>query len=306
MVMMSGRASSIVVGIGLILGGCAGDDPMSMSSGETEGTGGETEAGTQTGSAQESGPASSGGEPTPAATSDSSGEPSDESTGPDETTGQACVPGQTMADEVVMIGDSYLAITTVPAELFAHARAAGALAEDEVWRRYDQGGTQMSNGQIPGQFDDALAEDPVISTVVMTGGGNDVLLGSANGCLQNPPPDDPDCVAALEAVFVAAEALLADMADAGVERVVYFFYPHLPDGGFVQGAKNETLDYAYPLVEEICASAPLDCVFVDTRPGFEGHQDEYFIFDGVHPNDAGSAVIAQAVWDAMVDNCIAQ
>ena len=81
---------------------------------------------------------------------------------------------------------------------------------------------------------------------------------------------------------------------------------HLPDAGLVQGAKNETLDYAAPLVEELCNNAPIDCVFVDTRPAFEGHQDEYFMFDGIHPNPAGSVALANAVWSQMVVNCVAQ
>jgi lysophospholipase L1-like esterase len=162
----------------------------------------------------------------------------------------------------------------------------------------------MGNGQIPGQFQSALAANPDIKTVIMDGGGNDVLIGDANLCLQTPPPDT-ECVARIDDVLNAAGNLLDDMAAAGVQDVVYFFYPHLPEGGLVQGFKNETLDYAAPLVQQVCENAPLNCVFVDTRPAFEGHP-EYFLNDGIHPNDGGSVVLANTVWSSMVANCIAQ
>lgn len=206
--------------------------------------------------------------------------------------------------QVVMLGDSYLALTQVPANVFNLARVSGALGDDEEYRRYDQGGTQMGNGQIPAQFDQAFAADPDINTVIMTGGGNDVLIGDASTCLQNPPPNET-CVERIDDVLDAASNLLQTMADSGVENVVYFFYPHLPDGGLVGGAKNEVLDYAAPLVQSLCEDAPLNCVFVDTRPAFEGHP-EYFQGDGIHPNGAGSVALANAVWSAMVVNCIAQ
>ena len=85
---------------------------------------------------------------------------------------------------------------------------------------------------------------------------------------------------------------------------------------------NATLDYAYPLAEQICCgssftatatsntcagnTAGTQCTFVDTRPAFEGHIADYIKSDHVHPTPAGSQVIADLVWNAMVDNCVAQ
>lgn len=299
--MKSWKEMGLVLGAALAISGCTDDDPMSTD--DSGGSGSDT---------SQPDPDASGdaGSPTPPGSTSNLTDPTtgEDETGPgeDTTSGTTCEVGVTMPDEVVMIGDSYLAITTVPTELFVHARLNGSLGPDETWRRYDQGGTQMGNGQIPGQFQAAVNEDPVISTVVMTGGGNDVLIGDANGCLQNPPPEDAACVAAIDVVFAAAEQLMMDMADAGVEKVVYFFYPHLPEWGFISGAKREVLDYAYPLAQALCESAPMDCIFVDTRDAFAGHEDEYFMVDGIHPNAAGSAVIGELVWDAMLDNCVAQ
>jgi lysophospholipase L1-like esterase len=262
---------------------------------DTEPVGSEGSSGSPTGP----GTSSSEGEEEEAEASSEPGEGSSEA---EESGSSACEIGSTPSSEVVTIGDSYFAITTVITGVMVHARLNGSLDPQEDYRRYELGGTQMSNGDIPGMFDQAVAEDPNIDTVIMTGGGNDVLIGSANICLQDPPPSET-CLAALDGVFGAAEQLLADMAAAGVQHVVYSFYPHLPPG-FPPGAKNETLDYAAPIVQELCMNAPVDCHFVDIREAFEGHP-EYILGDAIHPTDAGSQVIADLIWATMDANCIA-
>ena len=57
-----------------------------------------------------------------------------------------------------------------------------------------------------------------------------------------------------------ARTKMQEMATNGVKSVVYFFYPHLSTagGGILQTpapAVNETLDYAYPLVEQLCCGS---------------------------------------------------
>ena len=47
------------------------------------------------------------------------------------------------------------------------------------------------------------------------------------------------------------------MKTAGVEKVVYYFYPHLPTAG--KPSVNTIMDYAYPLVAQACASAAIPC-----------------------------------------------
>lgn len=290
----------MTVALGCLMA-CAGDDGPTEdanadaeSSAATEAPGDSSGGGDGAGTgANTSGPPATGG-------GDS---PGDGSSGAADDAPQQCVIGQTAASEVVMIGDSYFAITEVPISLWVHARLNGSLDPQESYRTYHQGGTQLSNGQIPGQFDAALADNADIDTLIMTGGGNDVLIGTAAGCLQDPPPAQ-SCVDSLDVVFGAAETLMAEVAAAGVEHIVYSFYPHLPPG-FPPGAKNETLDYAAPIAEQICNDAPIDCHFVDIREAFEGHP-EYIGSDAIHPTPAGSQVIADLIWATMVDNCIAQ
>ena len=71
------------------------------------------------------------------------------------------------------------------------------------------------------EMKDKCGFDPIndINTVIMTGGGNDVLIGDASTCLQNPPPD-ATCVERIDDVLNAASDLMQTMADSGVENVV--------------------------------------------------------------------------------------
>ena len=210
--------------------------------------------------------------------------------------------GKTPGSQVVTLGDSYLAITAVIFEIMDRARANGSLGPNERYRRYEAAGAQFWYGHIHDQFEEALAEDPTIDTVIMDGGGNDVLLGIGNVCIDEPPPA-ASCVSAIESIVNTATDLFQDMADAGVAHVVYHFYPHLPEG-LAPAGTNDVLDYGAPLFEQACADAPVDCHFVDIRDAFEGHPE--YILDGVHPTDEGSAVIAELVWETMVTHCIAQ
>ena len=88
---------------------------------------------------------------------------------------------------------------------------------------------------------------------------------------------------------------------AGVQEWVMFFYPHIT---FSASLMNPIDDYSEPLYQEKCESrTDIDCTFIDLRPAFEGKQAQYLQMDGIHPNDAGSKVIADLMWAAMEENC---
>lgn len=222
----------------------------------------------------------------------------------------ACDTDTTAASEVVMIGDSYLALSgDVKKVLTQYALEGGALDEGESYRNYYVSGTMLGGGgtnSIPMQYEKAKAADPSIKLLIMTGGGNDVLIGNRS-CLQTSPPENTSCLDTIQASLDAAQLLFEEAAADGVTDIVYFFYPHLPEGGVLTGpAVNTTTDYAYPLVKEGCdAFEGLRCHFIDTRAAFEGHAD-YIGPDGIHPTLAGSTAIADLIWDVMVEGCLAQ
>jgi lysophospholipase L1-like esterase len=235
--------------------------------------------------------------------------------------------------EVVMLGDSYLdpAWGNVGPTLMTEANA--------MYRHYYIGGASLAWGNpntqffIPYQFDPmaltdvALMNPSDIKVVIMDGGGNDVLIGNTS-CETMAPPANTSCVTTVENAVDEAHTKMQEMAQKGVQSVVFFFYPHLSTagGGILQTpapAVNDTLDYAYPKAEQICcgssfASSPtnyscagqpvpgMTCVFIDTRPAFEGHLADYIKSDNVHPTQAGAQVIAGLIWTQMQSHCIAQ
>jgi hypothetical protein len=222
----------------------------------------------------------------------------------------------TKSSQVILMGDSYInwVSHTFPADLYA---AAG-----QTFRSYAIGAYSMGSGGIgfiPTQFDTAVAEDPDIKVIVLSGGGNDILVPDTaqfpqGGSCKNDPnaPNIPDCQAIVQKAIDAALALMGRVIAQGVTDVVYFFYPHVPEGTLVGGLyPNAILDYALPRVKAACDGAEamtdgqLRCHFVDLVPVFAGHP-EWFAPADIHPNMAGSQVMAQAVWQKMTDVCVGQ
>ena len=230
--------------------------------------------------------------------------------------GAAC---SATGSEVVMIGDSYFALsetTSPPAgEITEHlqglATAAGALATGDAYRHYYASGANMATTYtgsqippIPTQFASAVSANADIRYVIMDGGGNDILLENTSCILAAATtPISDTCKAAVQDALTAATMLFQSMKTAGVEKVVYFFYPHLPTTRFP--SVNIMIDYAYPLVQAVCQNAPIPCEFVDTRPAFNGNDASYIGPDDIHPTNAGSDAIAELIWGTMRQDCVA-
>jgi lysophospholipase L1-like esterase len=251
-----------------------------------------------------------------------------------DTDGSApCVTGQVTPDEVVMLGDSYLD----PA--WGNVGPTVMMLANASYRHYYIGGASLAWGNpdtqfyIPYQYDpmaltDTTVTNPAdIKVIIMDGGGNDVLIGNTS-CETTAPPTNTSCVMTVQNAVDQAQTTMKEMAQKGVQSVVFFFYPHLSTagGGILltpAPAVNDTLDYAYPLAEQMCCGSPfassltdyscsgqpipgLTCVFIDTRPSFEGHLSDYIKSDNVHPTQAGANVIANLIWTQMQNHCIAQ
>jgi lysophospholipase L1-like esterase len=309
-----------VIVVALLAGGCAGDEGTTTAHGAdmtSPAPSADEDAG---GSA--SGPAPGGGDPGSVAPPSPGGvSPGAGGSGGDVDAGGeiACAKGLVKPKQVVMLGDSYLdpGWSDTSLDFYAFAQQAGALGANETYRHYYLGGASLVGGMgqfnIPYQYEQmAMIDDPDIEAIIMDGGGNDVLI-SDRSCLTQAPPQNQTCVKTVDDAIAKAKEELGKMGANGVKNVLYFFYPHLDstksDGLLVGGATavNETLDYAYPLVRAACeGSVAPKCFFVDTRPAFEGHTDEYIKSDRVHPSPAGAAVLAGLLWAAMAEHCIAQ
>jgi lysophospholipase L1-like esterase len=175
--------------------------------------------------------------------------------------------------------------------------------------------------------DNAVPNPSDIKVVITDGGGNDVLIGNTS-CETTAPPGNTSCAKTISDALDKATSMIQEGAQKGVKSLIYFFYPHLSTagGGILQSpapAINDTLDYAYPLAEKVCCGSSFTssvtnyscvghpvpgttCVFIDTRPAFEGHLADYIKSDNVHPSPAGAQVIANLIWAQMQAHCIAQ
>ena len=213
--------------------------------------------------------------------------------------GSACTKGGTKGGDVLLIGDSFIALShDISKDLNTLARGAGTLGASESYRDVSVSGTQLSGGispQIPVQYANAQKQAPA-KVVIMDGGGNDML----NNTCSDPPT--ASCQAIQNAV-TAVKDLFSKMGSDGVQSVVYFFYP--------ENQKNATqrakIDVLRSLLQPICESAVSPkCYGVDRRPVFDGHFTEYVMSDGIHPTAAGSQASAEAIWATMQKNCIAQ
>ena len=316
------RTFSMACGLCLAIAGCSTEsdvqreealDPSSSSSnGSSQGSGTGSDTGTS-GATGQPGGATTGGDDGSGGTAGTAPDIVDGGVDVDdsEEMPMVCEPGPTVGSSVLLIGDSYVDINrkAFGTELQRLAKAAGALAQNDAYADRSVSGTQMSGGlfSIPSQYDGENNSDGHVKTVVMTGGGNDILIGNRSCITTQAPPASQSCVNTIDRAISAARTLLDQMGKDGVEDVVYFFYPYLPGGG-LGGSKDltkQTLDYAIPLIQQTCESTALPrCTFVDTR-GVIGEEPGDFQ-DGVHPTVANINKIAGAVWERMVAECIAQ
>ena len=130
-------------------------------------------------------------------------------------------------------------------------------------------------------------------TVIMDGGGNDVL--GARGDCQNQLT--PNCKRIVDNAVALAKEMFVQMKDDGVENIVHMgcHYPMNWNSGFVQA-----VDYSYVALDQACKESQANCVIVDTLEGFRGRSD-LLEWDGVHPNWNGAQAFANSIWKVIQD-----
>ena len=82
--------------------------------------------------------------------------------------------GKGTGGDVVTIGDSWMDYVLGGGGIQAGLDRAGT-----NYRHYALSGTQLLDGVIPRQYDRAKAANADIKTVLMTGGGNDIMFSGA-------------------------------------------------------------------------------------------------------------------------------
>ena len=267
--------------------GSAGAPSGGMSGGGTttggagSSSGGEASGGTPTGGASGAGTGGSGGAPT----GGSGGTPAGGSGGSGSGT---CQKGTTKGNEVLFIGESFVAASSIPEETTKLAKAAGSLAANENYVDKSVSGTWIGNGasnSIPNQYKN---NSTGVRYVLMNGGGNDCWQGGKESDRTN--------------AVNAAKQLLMDMGTKGVEKVVYFFYPD-PIGSQYADL-TACLNLLRPAMKTLCEQqgAP-KCYWVDLRDTWNGHAD--YTSDGIHVAGPGNVPTATAIFKSMQENCVA-
>ena len=126
----------------------------------------------------------------------------------------------------------------------------------------------------------AVAADPDIKTIVMTGGGNDILFDTCVDTACNPLVDQ---------VTARLNQLMAEAGMDGVEDIVLIGYTYPDDQ-----SKHASLDYSIMVSKSTCrVDMKPRCHFID------GSQLDLTLLDGIHPNAAGYDLIGKTVWELM-------
>jgi hypothetical protein len=229
------------------------------------------------GGAGEMHPDATGSAGEPSRTGDAGGSPM-----ADGGTNDASVPprmdlGEGDGSDVITIGDSWM-------DFFASGGGIeGALArKGKDYRNYSLSGTRLLNGVIPRQYDTAKSRDPSILTVIMTGGGNDILQG-AYSC-----DTTAQCNEFVKALVAALDELWTEMSNDGVRDVIYINYASDAGTGPSDARPTERLS------PEICVTGPIRCHSLQTTDLVMGS-----LVDGIHPTRAANDRIAAAVIELM-------
>jgi hypothetical protein len=202
------------------------------------------------------------------------------------------------ANQIVVLGDSLIELSGMTAYLEELARSNGSLEAGASYRDHASALTSFltENGfNIAMQYDAAVAQG-AIKAVIMDGGATDVLQ---TGCSE---PPTADCTLVVQAV-AGVRALLARMANDGVEKLVYFFYADAVNNP----ALLARIDVLRPLIRAECENGPLECRFLDLREPFADHLPEYISAtdsSGIVFSAEGAQAAARLIFDEMRAACI--
>jgi hypothetical protein len=206
--------------------------------------------------------------------------------------------GKGTGSDVVLIGDSWMS-NTLQIEGTGGGIAPSLIAvAKNPYRNYAVQGVMLLQADtygpaIPTQWDQAKRVNPMIKTVVMTGGGNDIIQ---NPTLEASCKDGTDmCKQLLIKIGDALNTLWTQMANDGVQDIVYIQYAE--DVGTLNASLRGDNGTKTP---EICLSGKVRCHAVNTTAAVM-HQ---IAGDNIHPLQAANDRVAKVVYDLMVSEGI--
>ena len=177
--------------------------------------------------------------------------------------------GKGDGSDVVTIGDSWMDYIGGGGGIQAGLDRAGFR-----YRHYALSGTTLLSGQIPSQYTQAKSVNPDIKTIIMTGGGNDVMF--SGGC-----NTEELCEMSVMRIQEGLQELWSQMADDGVKDVIYIQYSE--DAGTAPMGTRPKSTKPVP----ICLTGRILCHSVPTTELVMGQ-----LVDGIHPTAGANDRIA--------------
>jgi len=188
--------------------------------------------------------------------------------------------GKGNGKDVITIGDSWMSYDLATGIQDSLRQVSG-----QPYRGYGVGGTQLLNGQIPSQYAQAKRDNPGIKTVIMTGGGNDLLRSNARSDLATAGPMTR---MRIDQIANRLVALWTEMSQDGVRDIIYVFYSR---GGGIAAS----VDYGTKKIQPLCQSLkPARCHWIDSDTTVH-----MTLRDSTHPTDAGFNALAKTIYDLM-------
>ena len=154
-------------------------------------------------------------------------------------------------------------------------------------------GASLEDGwikSIRAQFQD-LVFSPPITTLIMDGGGNDVI-SHRKAC----EAMTQECTQTIDTAITIAKDIWSQAAQKNIRHVLYLGFYDIP-------GLDAAADLANPLMQQACASAPLDCHFIDPRYRNDTEHShglkipEMLGPDNLHPTQEGYKVLAELIWN---------
>jgi hypothetical protein len=202
----------------------------------------------------------------------------------------SCTKGQTKGSDVVIMGESFYAISPqyIQNRIQDDARKAGSLGASDTYHNVAVSGQNM-NYIATTEWTAATQGGAKPHWVIMDGGGIDCLTGGGSAC------------SSCSSTF---STLLGKMATAGVTDVIYTRYPEPGSPPGSNASLKSCLDATMPMMQTVCegSKAPV-CHWVDLRPVWK---DGDVLSDGLHPTQSGGEHVGDLIWSTMVSLCFAQ
>jgi hypothetical protein len=193
--------------------------------------------------------------------------------------------------DCVLNGEGFFQTSNICSELSMLAKAEGLLASNDNFKQVAVSSALFS--LIISQYSNC---NPKPTYFITDGGFIDLL----DKC---PGPVTTDC-RIIKDVVNQAQQYLDKFKEGGTKKVLWIRYAD-PQGSALAYVK-ENLDVAMPEIEKVCkASTDPKVLWVDLRPIWEGHYNEYMpndFRDGLHCTSAGGTATAEALWKAMKES----